>query len=142
MASVDLSVAAELAGSNGLDRCVAAEAVARPDGLLLRPSPDHLARVYVEVTTGCNLSCRTCVRNSWDEPLGHLRSGMDRRAGEANCSGPLSGIAVLLALCIMAGCVPASLPASPASVPVTATAEPVVAVDQAGRYVSVLQRKR
>jgi MoaA/NifB/PqqE/SkfB family radical SAM enzyme len=30
---------------------------------------DRLAKVYVEVTTKCNLSCRTCVRNGWNERL-------------------------------------------------------------------------
>jgi len=33
---------------------------------------DRLTRVYVEVTTRCNLACRTCVRNGWDEPLGEM----------------------------------------------------------------------
>jgi len=41
-----------------------------PEGLLLRPADPPLARVYVEPTNGCNLSCRTCVRNSWSEPVG------------------------------------------------------------------------
>jgi MoaA/NifB/PqqE/SkfB family radical SAM enzyme len=41
-----------------------------PDGLLLRPVDPPLTRLYVEPTTGCNLSCRTCVRNSWSEPAG------------------------------------------------------------------------
>ncbi len=32
----------------------------------------HLAKVYVEPTTCCNLDCRTCIRNMWDEPLGSM----------------------------------------------------------------------
>lgn len=32
----------------------------------------HLARVYVEPTNICNLDCRTCMRNVWDEPLGRM----------------------------------------------------------------------
>jgi MoaA/NifB/PqqE/SkfB family radical SAM enzyme len=31
-----------------------------------------LARVYVEPTTVCNLHCRTCIRNVWDEPPGMM----------------------------------------------------------------------
>jgi MoaA/NifB/PqqE/SkfB family radical SAM enzyme len=32
----------------------------------------NLARVYVEPTNRCNLECRTCIRNVWDEPLGMM----------------------------------------------------------------------
>jgi MoaA/NifB/PqqE/SkfB family radical SAM enzyme len=32
----------------------------------------HLAKVYVEPTTYCNLDCRTCIRNMWDEELGSM----------------------------------------------------------------------
>jgi MoaA/NifB/PqqE/SkfB family radical SAM enzyme len=32
----------------------------------------HLAKVYIEPTNACNLQCRTCVRNSWDEPIGQM----------------------------------------------------------------------
>ncbi len=38
---------------------------------LLRPLT-HLARVYIELTNQCNLQCVTCIRNSWDEPLGAM----------------------------------------------------------------------
>ena len=36
-----------------------------------RPVRD-LARIYVEPTNRCNLSCRTCVRNAWDAPSGFM----------------------------------------------------------------------
>jgi len=37
-------------------------------GLVLHsPRPD-VRKVYLEVTTRCNLQCRTCVRNVWGEP--------------------------------------------------------------------------
>ena len=32
----------------------------------------HLAKIYIEPTTLCNLDCRTCIRNNWDEPLGKM----------------------------------------------------------------------
>jgi MoaA/NifB/PqqE/SkfB family radical SAM enzyme len=31
-----------------------------------------LTKLYVEVTTACNLDCQMCVRRSWDEPIGHM----------------------------------------------------------------------
>ena len=32
----------------------------------------HLAKVYVEPTICCNLDCRTCIRNVWNEELGTM----------------------------------------------------------------------
>jgi MoaA/NifB/PqqE/SkfB family radical SAM enzyme len=40
-----------------------------PNGQGSKPS---LTRVYVEPTNTCNLKCRTCVRNSWQEPEGFM----------------------------------------------------------------------
>jgi MoaA/NifB/PqqE/SkfB family radical SAM enzyme len=34
-----------------------------------------LSKVYVEPTSRCNLMCRTCMRNVWDEPLGNMTPG-------------------------------------------------------------------
>jgi MoaA/NifB/PqqE/SkfB family radical SAM enzyme len=44
------------------------------DGLNLGISRDPLAKVYIEPTNRCNLECRTCMRNIWDEPLGQMES--------------------------------------------------------------------
>lgn len=41
-------------------------------GLGFYPSTNHLAKLYIEPTNRCNLDCRTCIRHSWDEPLGHM----------------------------------------------------------------------
>jgi len=38
-------------------------------GLVLHPLHPDVRKVYLEVTTRCNLHCRTCVRNVWAEPL-------------------------------------------------------------------------
>jgi bifunctional DNA-binding transcriptional regulator/antitoxin component of YhaV-PrlF toxin-antitoxin module len=38
---------------------------------LLKPVT-HLSKVYIEPTNRCNLECRTCVGNVWDEPLGEM----------------------------------------------------------------------
>jgi MoaA/NifB/PqqE/SkfB family radical SAM enzyme len=34
----------------------------------------QLAKVYVEPTSRCNLSCRTCIRNAWEESQGDMTS--------------------------------------------------------------------
>ena len=38
-------------------------------GLVLHPLRPDVRKVYLEATTRCNLHCRTCVRNVWNEPL-------------------------------------------------------------------------
>jgi MoaA/NifB/PqqE/SkfB family radical SAM enzyme len=32
----------------------------------------HLNKIYIEPTNGCNLDCRTCMRNTWEEPIGRM----------------------------------------------------------------------
>lgn len=44
----------------------------RENGFYLRRPVTTLARVYVEPTNTCNLGCRTCIRQVWDEPLGTM----------------------------------------------------------------------
>jgi MoaA/NifB/PqqE/SkfB family radical SAM enzyme len=39
----------------------------------IRLSSDRLSRVYIEPTNQCNLECRTCIRNVWDEALGMMQ---------------------------------------------------------------------
>lgn len=38
-----------------------------------------LTKIYLEPTTHCNLQCRTCMRNSWDEPLGTMDMNVYRK---------------------------------------------------------------
>jgi len=33
---------------------------------------NELTKIYVEPTNRCNLKCVTCIRNSWDEPVGDM----------------------------------------------------------------------
>jgi MoaA/NifB/PqqE/SkfB family radical SAM enzyme len=61
---VDLLAQAGLDAENGLIY------EAGPAGLYLRS--DRLRKVYVEITSACNLACATCIRQTWDEPLGHM----------------------------------------------------------------------
>jgi MoaA/NifB/PqqE/SkfB family radical SAM enzyme len=42
--------------------------------LSLARSTAALARVYIEPTNTCNLDCRICMRNVWDEPAGSMSS--------------------------------------------------------------------
>jgi MoaA/NifB/PqqE/SkfB family radical SAM enzyme len=48
-------------------------------GLHLRRPVTHLARVYVEPTSLCNLACRMCARNVFDEPQGHMEAPIFER---------------------------------------------------------------
>jgi MoaA/NifB/PqqE/SkfB family radical SAM enzyme len=41
--------------------------------------PDALTKLYVEVTTACNLDCVMCVRRVWNEPLGTMRTAQFAR---------------------------------------------------------------
>jgi MoaA/NifB/PqqE/SkfB family radical SAM enzyme len=49
------------------------------NGLYLRRPTSQPARVYIEATNACNLSCRTCVRNRWDEPTGFISGSTFQR---------------------------------------------------------------
>jgi MoaA/NifB/PqqE/SkfB family radical SAM enzyme len=42
------------------------------NGLRLHRPVTSLAKIYVEPTNLCNLKCRTCVRNAWEESLGRM----------------------------------------------------------------------
>jgi MoaA/NifB/PqqE/SkfB family radical SAM enzyme len=44
------------------------------NGIHLHRPVTHLARIYIEPTNRCNLECVTCIRHSWDEPLGDMTS--------------------------------------------------------------------
>jgi MoaA/NifB/PqqE/SkfB family radical SAM enzyme len=44
------------------------------NGVHLRRPVTNLARIYIEPTNHCNLACVTCIRHSWDEPLGEMTS--------------------------------------------------------------------
>jgi len=47
------------------------------------PNVHSLNRLYIEPTSRCNLSCRTCIRNTWDEPMGDMdMAAFGRLAGQ------------------------------------------------------------
>jgi tungsten cofactor oxidoreducase radical SAM maturase len=39
----------------------------REGDLILHPRLPDVRKLYIQPTTGCNLHCRTCIRNVWDE---------------------------------------------------------------------------
>jgi MoaA/NifB/PqqE/SkfB family radical SAM enzyme len=47
-------------------------AVVHKDRIELFPNIHSLSKVYIEPTTLCNLKCQTCVRNTWNEPIGEM----------------------------------------------------------------------
>lgn len=67
-----LVLPAELAGRLGLVDGAPVRIAEERDGLRVGRSTASIARVYVEPTTLCNLVCRTCIRNVWDEPPGRM----------------------------------------------------------------------
>lgn len=40
----------------------------REGDLILHPRLPDVRKLYIEPTTGCNLHCRTCIRNTWEDP--------------------------------------------------------------------------
>ncbi len=52
------------------------------NGLRVRRPVSQLAKLYVEPTNLCNLDCRTCIRNVWDEPLGLMPDAVFARVVE------------------------------------------------------------
>ena len=42
------------------------------NGYKLLPLKPNVNKIYLEVTSLCNFDCQTCIRNSWDEPMGKM----------------------------------------------------------------------
>ena len=51
------------------------------DGLQIQ-LPSRLSKLYIEPTSMCNLDCRTCMRNAWDEPQGMMSDEVFTRVAE------------------------------------------------------------
>jgi len=71
-------VAAHYGLKPGAQLCIDEKA----NGLRLRQPVTRLAKVYVEPTNICNLECRTCIRNVWDEPPGRMTGATFARVAE------------------------------------------------------------
>jgi len=49
------------------------------NGIYLCRPPTQLAKLYLEPTSLCNLNCRTCIRNIWNEPMGNMSDAVFNR---------------------------------------------------------------
>ena len=67
-----LIVPPEVARRLGFTPGVTVHADLNGQGLQIRQTIHRLSKVYIEPTTHCNLTCRTCIRNVWDEPMGQM----------------------------------------------------------------------
>jgi MoaA/NifB/PqqE/SkfB family radical SAM enzyme len=67
-----LTLPPEVARAYGLVPGAKARLDVQENGFVVRRTPSHLARLYVELTNGCNIDCRTCMRNIWDLQTGFL----------------------------------------------------------------------
>jgi MoaA/NifB/PqqE/SkfB family radical SAM enzyme len=67
-----VTISPDLARAYGLTPGATARAEARDNSLVIRRAPSHLNRVYVELTSECNIDCTTCMRNVWGEELGRM----------------------------------------------------------------------
>lgn len=63
----------------GLDAGSCVEIVFNGGRAEVLPNIHSLNRLYVEPTSRCNLACRTCIRNTWDEPMGDMEMAVFER---------------------------------------------------------------
>jgi MoaA/NifB/PqqE/SkfB family radical SAM enzyme len=77
-----LVLPAEVAKQFGLKKGTKAHMEKRSNGLRIRLPATHLSKIYIEPTNRCNLECRTCIRNIWEEPLGEMSSATFARIVE------------------------------------------------------------
>jgi tungsten cofactor oxidoreducase radical SAM maturase len=51
----------------------------REGDLILLPKLPDAKKLYIEVTTSCNLNCQTCIRHSWTDPHQHMKAATFQR---------------------------------------------------------------
>lgn len=74
-----LVIPAKIAGRYGINPGKKFRVNSSFNSLNIRISPHHLAKLYIEPTNQCNLQCRTCIRNYWDEPMGNMSKAIFNR---------------------------------------------------------------
>jgi len=78
-----LIVPPELEKKLGLVPGASIEVTSDHGRLEIQPNIHSLNRLYIEPTSRCNLACRTCIRNTWDEPMGDMDAAVfERLAGQ------------------------------------------------------------
>jgi tungsten cofactor oxidoreducase radical SAM maturase len=60
----------------------------RDGAIILLPRLPDLRKLYIEPTTVCNLNCRTCVRNVWEDPQAHMEMDLYNQIVEQTASMP------------------------------------------------------
>lgn len=63
----DLALPKELMHYLGVEDNATLQFEMGEDGIKIYPNIHSLSKVYIEITTNCNLQCKTCLRNSWEE---------------------------------------------------------------------------
>ncbi|MBK8904297.1 MAG: radical SAM protein [Anaerolineaceae bacterium] len=63
---------AELVAEFGLEAGATFRLKATENRIQMHRPVTHLKKVYIEPTDLCNIACRTCIRNGWDESLGRM----------------------------------------------------------------------
>jgi len=56
----------------GLEPGARLEVIVRGGRAEILPNIHSLNRLYIEPTSRCNLACRTCIRNTWNEAMGDM----------------------------------------------------------------------
>ncbi len=67
-----LALPAELVAQYGLTPGARLRIDSETNSVRLHRPVTQLVKLYIEPTSRCNLTCRTCMRNTWDEPLGSM----------------------------------------------------------------------
>ncbi len=67
-----LVMPAEVASRYGLTPGARMRIEETGNNMRLHRASTHLAKIYIEPTNRCNITCRTCMRNTWDEKLGKM----------------------------------------------------------------------
>lgn len=62
----------ELIKMLGVEEDSPVRVIKQGDRLEIYPNIHSLGKVYIEATALCNLTCQTCVRNSWSEKMGNM----------------------------------------------------------------------
>jgi len=63
---------AELVKMLGIENGSSIQVVLNENKIEIYPNIHSLSKLYIEPTSKCNLDCRTCIRETWDEPLGSM----------------------------------------------------------------------
>ncbi|AFV01199.1 MULTISPECIES: radical SAM protein [unclassified Dehalobacter] len=63
---------AELVKMLGMENGSSIQVVLYENKVEIYPNIHSLSKLYIEPTSRCNLDCRTCIRETWNEPLGSM----------------------------------------------------------------------